>query len=132
MNLIEAEKTTGYNPNKNIAPFYDKVKKYDVIRHFYEMDLEVTRKKNTWELLNEYLFPEYYEELREKRKKEIYKKRRERIQKEMEEEENRLNEQFMHIKEMEYAVSMEDDSSDDNVTTTSSQNDVPDIENQHP
>jgi len=132
MNLIEAEKTTGYNPNKNIAPFYDKVKKYDVIRHFYEMDLEVTRKKNTWELLNEYLFPEYYEELREKRKKEIYKKRRERIQKEMEEEENRLNEQFMHIKEMEYAISMEDDSSDDNVTTTSSQNDVPDIENQHP
>jgi hypothetical protein len=128
MNLIEAEKTAGYNPNKNIAPFYDKVKKYDVIRHFYEMDLEETRKKNTWEILNEYLFPKYYEELREKKKEEMYKKRRERIRQEMEEEEKRLNEQFMRIKEEEYALSMEDDSE----VSSSSQWDIHDIENQIP
>jgi len=129
MNLIEAEKNPGYNPNKNIAPFYDKVKKYDVIRHFYEMDLEETRKKNTWELINEYLFPKYYEELRIKKKDEMYRKRRERIKQEMEEEENRLNEQFARIKEREYAMSMDDVSE---VSSNSQWEDTLDIENPRP
>jgi hypothetical protein len=129
MNLIEAEKNAGYNPNKNIAPFYDKVKKYDVIQHFYEMDLEKTRKKNAWELLNEYLFPKYYEELRQQKKEEIYKKRRERIRREMEEEEKRWNDQFMRIKEREYAMSMDDVSE---VSSDSQWGDTPDIENQRP
>jgi hypothetical protein len=136
MNLIEAEKNAGYNPNKNIAPFYDKVKKYDVIRHFYEMDLEETRKKNTWwELINEYLFPKYYEDLRVKKKEEMYRKRRERIRKEMEEEEKRLNDQFMRIKEREYAILIDDEDSEvSDISEMGSSNVAqdPDIENQIP
>ena len=138
MNLIEAEKTPGYNPNKNIAPFYDKVKKYDVIRHFYEMDLEETRKKNTWELFNEYLFPKYYEELREKKKEEMYRKRRERIRQEIDEEEKRLNEEFMRMKgEEKYVMRYEDSDTTNSLPDTSSSTptlpcELPDVENQTP
>jgi hypothetical protein len=99
------------------------VKKYDVIQHFYEMDLEKTRKKNAWELLNEYLFPKYYEELRQQKKEEIYKKRRERIRKEMEEEEKRWNDRLIHI----HLKNDEEDESSSSFTS-----ELPDVENQIP
>lgn len=98
MNLIEAEKSEGYDPNKDIAPFYDRVDKYKTIRHFYEIDMEGQRKRDFWDILIENLFPNYYKKLKETKREEMYQKRMERIEKEELEEEKRLNAEYMRRK----------------------------------
>lgn len=98
MNLIEAEKSQGYDPNKDIAPFYDRVDKYKTIRHFYEIDMEGQRKRDFWDILIENLFPNYYKKLKETKREEMYQKRLERIEKEELEEEKRLNAEYMRHK----------------------------------
>lgn len=98
MNLIEAEKSQGYDPNKDIAPFYDRVDKYKTIRHFYEIDMEGQRKRDFWEIFIENLFPNYYKKLKEAKRDEMYQKRLERIAKEEAEEEKRLNAEYMRHK----------------------------------
>jgi hypothetical protein len=98
MNLIEAEKSQGYDPNKDIAPFYDRVDKYKTIRHFYEIDMEGQRKRDFWEIFIENLFPNYYKKLKETKREEMYQKRLERIEKEELEEEKRLNAEYMRHK----------------------------------
>jgi hypothetical protein len=98
MNLIEAEKSQGYDPNKDIAPFYDRVDKYKTIRHFYEIDMEGQRKRDFWEIFIENLFPNYYKKLKETKREEMYQKRMERIEKEELEEEKRLNAEYMRHK----------------------------------
>jgi len=98
MNLIEAEKSQGYDPNKDIAPFYDRVDKYKTIRHFYEIDMEGQRKRDFWEIFIENLFPNYYKKLKETKREEMYQKRLERIEKEELEEEKRLNAEYMRCK----------------------------------
>lgn len=98
MNLIEAEKSQGYDPNKDIAPFYDRVDKYKTIRHFYEIDMEGQRKRDFWDILIENLFPNYYKKLKETKREEMYRKRLERIEKEELEEEKRLNAEYMRRK----------------------------------
>ena len=98
MNLIEAEKSQGYDPNKDIAPFYDRVDKYKTIRHFYEIDMEGQRKRDLWEIFIENLFPNYYKKLKEAKRDEMYQKRLERIEKEELEEEKRLNAEYMRCK----------------------------------
>lgn len=98
MNLIEAEKSQGYDPNKDIAPFYDRVDKYKTIRHFYEIDMEGQRKRDFWDILIENLFPNYYKKLKETKREEMYQKRLERIEKEELEEEKRLNAEYMRRK----------------------------------
>ena len=98
MNLIEAEKSEGYDPNKDIAPFYDRVDKYKTIRHFYEIDMEGQRKRDFWEIFIENLFPNYYKKLKETKREEMYQKRLERIEKEELEEEKRLNAEYMRRK----------------------------------
>ena len=98
MNLIEAEKSQGYDPNKDIAPFYDRVDKYKTIRHFYEIDMEGQRKRDFWEIFIENLFPNYYKKLKEAKRDEMYQKRLERIEKEELEEEKRLNAEYMRFK----------------------------------
>ena len=98
MNLIEAEKSEGYDPNKDIAPFYDRVDKYKTIRHFYEIDMEGQRKRDFWDILIENLFPNYYKKLKETKREEMYQKRLERIEKEELEEEKRLNAEYMRRK----------------------------------
>jgi len=98
MNLIEAEKSQGYDPNKDIAPFYDRVDKYKTIRHFYEIDMEGQRKRDFWEIFIENLFPNYYKKLKEAKRDEMYQKRLERIAKEEAEEEKRLNAEYMRFK----------------------------------
>jgi hypothetical protein len=98
MNLIEAEKSQGYDPNKDIAPFYDRVDKYKTIRHFYEIDMEGQRKRDLWDIFIENLFPNYYKKLKETKREEMYQKRLERIEKEELEEEKRLNAEYMRHK----------------------------------
>ena len=98
MNLIEAEKSQGYDPNKDIAPFYDRVDKYKTIRHFYEIDMEGQRKRDFWDIFIENLFPNYYKKLKETKREEMYQKRLERIEKEELEEEKRLNAEYMRRK----------------------------------
>jgi hypothetical protein len=98
MNLIEAEKSQGYDPNKDIAPFYDRVDKYKTIRHFYEIDMEGQRKRDLWDIFIENLFPNYYKKLKETKREEMYQKRLERIEKEELEEEKRLNAEYMRRK----------------------------------
>jgi len=111
MNLIEAEKSQGYDPNKNIAPFYDKVDKYKTIRHFYEIDMEGQRKRDFWDILIENLFPNYYKQLKETKRDEMYRKRMERIEKEELEEEKRLNAEYMRRKMESIQKCGEDDES---------------------
>ena len=98
MNLIEAEKSQGYDPNKDIAPFYDRVDKYKTIRHFYEIDMEGQRKRDFWDIFIENLFPNYYKKLKETKREEMYQKRLERIEKEELEEEKRLNAEYIRRK----------------------------------
>jgi hypothetical protein len=98
MNLIEAEKSQGYDPNKDIAPFYDRVDKYKTIRHFYEIDMEGQRKRDLWDIFIENLFPNYYKKLKETKREEMYQKRLERIEKEELEEEKRLNAEYIRRK----------------------------------
>lgn len=104
INLIEAEKSEEYDPNKNIAPFYDKVDKYKVIRHFYEIDIEEKRRKTVMDIINQILFPKYFREMKEQKREDMTKKRKERIKKELKElekEENRLYRTYERYKRME-------------------------------
>jgi hypothetical protein len=132
INLIEAEKSDGYDPNKNIAPFYDKVDKYKVIRHFYEIDIEESRRKSMWDFVNEILFPNYFKELKNRKRDEMHRKRKERVKKELEEleeEEERLFEVYEKYKRStEQAMTLQ--IRDDDYSSEEKSSSTPDIENQ--
>ena len=133
MSLIQAEQSLGYDPNSNIAPFYDKVDRYKVIRHFYEIDMEEKRVKSRWEKMNQFLFPKYYENLREQKREEMYEKRKQRIQQEEEEyaqQRIQIYQKYLREKEIlemeSYSSSEEEESKESNTIN----DETNDIENQ--